>query len=200
MKHLKTFDEITESYNKPRAGGKKRWSVKYKKTINCSNPKGFSQKQYCKRKRKGGAYKNESAKWWEKVVDKDEVKSIAESYLAYLMDEGFQVGINLDRHEDDPTTDLHLFKEATSFSEVDPYGDDDVYDLFEWSDVKEHFIPFIKMFMREYTFSTLKLYAFYGNNIRLFRLNTGTFEDLIEGKFEVPEELREIVISNISKI
>lgn len=30
-------------------GGK--WSNKYKKTINCSNPKGFSQKQYCKYRR-----------------------------------------------------------------------------------------------------------------------------------------------------
>jgi hypothetical protein len=50
---------VNESYNKPRSGGKRRWSVKYKKTINCSNPKGFSQKQYCKRKRKGGAYKKD---------------------------------------------------------------------------------------------------------------------------------------------
>lgn len=59
MKNILTFDSfINESYNKPR-GGKKRWSVKYKKTINCSNPKGFSQKQFCKRKRKGGSYKSE---------------------------------------------------------------------------------------------------------------------------------------------
>ncbi|NDB85655.1 MAG: hypothetical protein EB127_23560 [Alphaproteobacteria bacterium] len=43
-------------YNAPRVG-KKRWSTKYKKKINCSNPKGFSQKQYCKRKARGGAYK-----------------------------------------------------------------------------------------------------------------------------------------------
>ena len=27
---------------------KRRWSLKYKKSINCKNPKGFSQKQYCK--------------------------------------------------------------------------------------------------------------------------------------------------------
>ena len=61
MENILTFESfITEAYNKPRAGGKKRWSVKYKKAINCSNPKGFSQKQYCKRKRKGGAYKKES--------------------------------------------------------------------------------------------------------------------------------------------
>jgi hypothetical protein len=71
MKHLTNFEnfedlkettdnwsEFNESYNKPRAGGKRRWSVKYKKSINCSNPKGFSQIQYCKRKRRGGKYKS----------------------------------------------------------------------------------------------------------------------------------------------
>ena len=26
----------------------RKWSIKYKKSINCSRPKGFSQKQYCK--------------------------------------------------------------------------------------------------------------------------------------------------------
>lgn len=31
-------------------GGK--WSLKYKRSINCSRPKGFSQKQYCKYSRK----------------------------------------------------------------------------------------------------------------------------------------------------
>ena len=30
----------------------RKWSAKYKKSINCSNPKGFSQKQYCKYGRK----------------------------------------------------------------------------------------------------------------------------------------------------
>lgn len=47
----------TKDYNKPRGKHKKRWSTKYKKEINCSNPKGFSQKQYCKRKKRGGSYK-----------------------------------------------------------------------------------------------------------------------------------------------
>jgi hypothetical protein len=59
MKNIFNFDEfLTEAYNKPRGGMKSRWSVKYKKTINCSNPKGFSQKNYCKRKRRGGKYKS----------------------------------------------------------------------------------------------------------------------------------------------
>lgn len=52
------FVKLAESYNKPRKGMKRRWSVKFKKKINCNNPKGFSQKQYCKRKRSGGDYKD----------------------------------------------------------------------------------------------------------------------------------------------
>jgi hypothetical protein len=36
--------------SKKRTG--KKWSTKYKKSINCRRPKGFSQKQYCKYGRK----------------------------------------------------------------------------------------------------------------------------------------------------
>jgi hypothetical protein len=54
------FKEAKKGYNAPRTGKmKKRWSVKHKKSIDCSNPKGFSAKQYCKRKRNGGKYKTE---------------------------------------------------------------------------------------------------------------------------------------------
>jgi len=35
---------------KPKKGGK--WSLKYKRSINCKHPKGFSQKQHCKYGRK----------------------------------------------------------------------------------------------------------------------------------------------------
>lgn len=59
MKYLEDFEVFErKSYNNPRKGGKKRWSLKYKKSINCNNPKGFSQKQYCKRKKSGGRYKD----------------------------------------------------------------------------------------------------------------------------------------------
>ena len=33
MKILNFESFVNESYNKPRAGGKRRWSVKYKKSI-----------------------------------------------------------------------------------------------------------------------------------------------------------------------
>lgn len=55
------FKEAKKEYNAPRTGKKKkRWSVKHKRGIDCSNPKGFSAKQYCKRKRRGGAYKTKN--------------------------------------------------------------------------------------------------------------------------------------------
>ena len=31
---------------------KHKWTMKYKRSINCKRPKGFSQKQYCKYGRK----------------------------------------------------------------------------------------------------------------------------------------------------
>lgn len=41
----------SSSTKKKRKSGRK-WSQRYKKSINCRNPKGFSQKQYCKYGRK----------------------------------------------------------------------------------------------------------------------------------------------------
>ena len=57
--------------NEPRNNMKSRWSMKYKRKINCSSPKGFSQKNYCKRQRNGGKYK--SFKEWlnENELDLD---------------------------------------------------------------------------------------------------------------------------------
>ena len=45
---------------KSKHGGK--WSLKYKKSINCSKPKGFSQKQHCKYGRKKKHKKSRKAK------------------------------------------------------------------------------------------------------------------------------------------
>jgi len=37
----------------------RKWSMKYKKSINCKNPKGFSQRQHCKYGRKSKTYKSD---------------------------------------------------------------------------------------------------------------------------------------------
>ena len=49
---------------------KKKWSKKYKAKINCKNPKGFSQKQYCKygrKKMKGGGGKRKTNRKKSKI-------------------------------------------------------------------------------------------------------------------------------------
>jgi len=51
---VKILEERCNYIFAPLSGGKKKtikrkWSLKYKRSINCRKPKGFSQKQYCKR-------------------------------------------------------------------------------------------------------------------------------------------------------
>ena len=53
--HLKGNHMKLGGKTKKFKGGK--WSVKYKKSINCSRPKGFSQRQYCKYGRRGNTHK-----------------------------------------------------------------------------------------------------------------------------------------------
>jgi len=119
MINILNWDSFNEAYNKPRAGGKKRWSVKYKKSIDCSNAKGFSQKQYCKRKRKGGGYKNESVDLNnslsedERQYHLDEIKSIFQDYIdEYNIDE---LPDDLDENDDSrPGIYYHI----ADFSEI----------------------------------------------------------------------------------
>jgi len=50
MKHFRKTRK--NSIGKSSRKNRRKWSLKYKRSINCSRPKGFSQKQYCKYSRK----------------------------------------------------------------------------------------------------------------------------------------------------
>lgn len=72
--------------NQPRKGMKRRWSIGYKRSIDCSNPRGFSQKNYCKRQRRGGKYMEGFKTWLENnekkiliLVHPDCVTEVSES-------------------------------------------------------------------------------------------------------------------------
>lgn len=52
------YIKLAKKYNAPRKNMKSRWSVERKRAIDCNKPKGFSEKNYCKRKRRGGKYKS----------------------------------------------------------------------------------------------------------------------------------------------
>ena len=49
MKTTKKTKKIRKITRKQKGG---KWSLKYKKSINCKHPHGFSQKQHCKYGRK----------------------------------------------------------------------------------------------------------------------------------------------------
>ena len=53
--HSKSHHKSHRRKSKSQKGGK--WTLKYKKSINCKKPKGFSQKQYCKYGRKNSKIK-----------------------------------------------------------------------------------------------------------------------------------------------
>lgn len=68
-KQIKTIIEKKYKKLKKQNGGK--WTKKYKKSIDCKNPKGFSQKQYCKYGRKKTKQKKTKKKFlYDKVNPK----------------------------------------------------------------------------------------------------------------------------------
>ena len=127
VSYFKKDSLVIEGYNKPREG-KKRWSVKYKKSINCNNPKGFSQKQYCKRKKSGGKYKtNESV---------DQIKSDLNDIFLDLTDRTSEDWfVYIDKEWGGNGLEYHLY---ISFGDEEAYdrriGEDD---WFEDPDYKE---------------------------------------------------------------
>jgi hypothetical protein len=49
---MKTAKTLKKANRKTAKLSTRRWSLKYKRSIDCTNPKGFSQKQHCKYGRK----------------------------------------------------------------------------------------------------------------------------------------------------
>jgi hypothetical protein len=83
-------------------------------------------------------------KKFNESVSKEDLQDFCESSLAYLMDEGFTVSI---MGGDDPRTrlpsgqfNIFLQKEAREF--------------FKWDDVKDYYIPFLKLLSNRYDIGT----------------------------------------------
>lgn len=55
VKKIPVASQKNKNKRKQRGG---KWSLKYKRSINCNRPRGFSQKQHCKYGRKHGGRKN----------------------------------------------------------------------------------------------------------------------------------------------
>ena len=67
-KNYKKEEEVTE-----------KWSEKYKKSINCNNPKGFSQKAHCQGRKKNLKEEFEKEQLFKEVIERD-VNEYASNY------------------------------------------------------------------------------------------------------------------------
>jgi hypothetical protein len=141
----------------------------------------------------------------DKKIIKEDVLETANNYLAYLIDDGFETGINIERdwitkHNTD-IIDLHIFK-ANGFTDEESTRNSYFSESnnFSWITIKNHFIPFLIMFSREYSYTTLKFYSYYGDDVMTFRPGSILLNNILEDKFEDNTILKEIVITNIRKL
>lgn len=129
----------------------------------------------------------------------NDIKEFVDNYLSYLLDEGFETIIDLEKDPDaiSFSTDLHLLIPNNDLSDEGTYSS--FGKIFYWDDIKDYFIPFILMFIEEYSFSTLKILS-KGGGSRTFRKGGG-LENLLNDNFSLDEdEIIEVVITNIKKI
>ena len=73
--------------------------------------------------------------------DLNELQSFCETYLAYLIDEGFGIRVRHGSRKD--RARIEFYKEEIHFPVP-----------FNWNDVKDHFIPFYQMLSKEYDIDT----------------------------------------------
>lgn len=96
-------------------------------------------------------------------LDEQELREFCEMYLAFLMDEGFEVDISKVR--EDSITDYWRVK-IYKLGKVDISYSRSEYDKFSWNSVKDQFIPFFKMLNNNYIIKTN-----YGYQVRFQRIS-----------------------------
>ena len=92
-----------------------------------------------------------------------ELKDFCEMYLAYLIDEGFEVNVINNMHDTNLLLDIERVSVFNNYTEG-PHGTRFIDNSFKWSEVSDHFIPFFQMLSKEYylvknryTFGTINL-------------------------------------------
>ena len=81
-------------------------------------------------------------------LDEQELREFCEMYLAFLMDDGFEVDISKIR--ENSITDYWRVK----IYRLIKIGHINKYDKFSWNSVKDKFIPFFKMLNNNYIIKT----------------------------------------------
>jgi hypothetical protein len=91
-----------------------------------------------------------------KAPDKSEISELSKDYLAYLLDDdytcdvetGYEWSHTTDKIKSKLVTNINFFRYKNDWS--------DTPDKFLWSDVKDHFIPFIHLLSKDYNIDYFK--------------------------------------------
>jgi len=86
-------------------------------------------------------------------LDEKELREFCEMYLAYLIDEGFEVEITKERDTSGPVSERTDYWKV-KFFKLESKGDLAYsrmeFDKFKWNSIKDQFIPFFKMLTGKY--------------------------------------------------
>lgn len=122
-------------------------------------------------------------KKFNEAVNKQELKEFCEEYLAYLMDEGFEIEI--------------VSEDGLEFIHIYDYQDRP----FQWSEVKDHFIPFLRMLELNYNLEdkrkgNLVCFDSWPHNHRMYNLNQ-ILNDNLRNRDKKDPTLRGLWVYNI---
>ncbi len=88
---------------------------------------------------------NENVEWSK--LDLQELEDFCETYLAYLLDDGF--GVRVTRLSTVNRHGSNKYRARIEFYKEDPH----LPIPFEWDDIKDYFIPFYQMLSKDYDIS-----------------------------------------------
>lgn len=94
-----------------------------------------------------------------------ELKDFCEMYLAYLIDEGFEVNVVNMMHDTNLILDIEKVSSFTNYTDG-PHGTRSIDNSFKWSEVSDRFIPFFQMLSKEYNLVKSKHSPFGTINLR----------------------------------
>lgn len=124
----------------------------------------------------------------ESVINEDDLQDFCDTYLAYLLDDGFKVII------DNKYKDFITIRLTQSSDTSNPLQSDEP---FIWDSIKDHYVPFLQMLSRNYKVSDFagnkQVFVITGDhrqNNKLFYLS-----DVISGVAD--QQLGEMVIGSI---
>jgi hypothetical protein len=97
-------------------------------------------------------------KKFNESVNKEELQDFCDTYLAYLLDDGFEVSVE-HRYNNDKKYKIYDYH----FITIKKLGK--ISNNFKWEEIKDQFIPFISVLSKEYklgpiTFNGIKYYTY----------------------------------------